>query len=60
MWQTIVVLIVSALTLIYVIRHYVRIFRSDAPTCSCSCSGCSKRPAADLMEKRIDCSEKDT
>lgn len=38
MWQTIVVLFVIAVVLIYVIRHYVSILRGRAPMC-CGCSG---------------------
>ena len=39
MWQTIVVLLLLAGVLVYVIRHYVQVYRSDVPTCS-GCSGC--------------------
>lgn len=39
MWQTAVILFVVAVVLIYVIRHYVRVYRSEVPACS-GCSGC--------------------
>jgi len=39
MWQTVVVLFVIAVVLIYVIRHYVRVLRGKASAC-CECSGC--------------------
>lgn len=40
MWQTITVLLLIAGGLIYIARHYVRVFRAETPGCS-SCSGCS-------------------
>ena len=41
MWQTVVVLGILAVVLVYIIRHYVNVFRSDAPTCSgCGGGGC--------------------
>ena len=39
MLQLIVVLVCLTLVLVYVIRHYVKVFRSEVPTCS-GCSGC--------------------
>ncbi len=38
MWQTIVVLVVLAAVLVYVIRHFAQVFRSEVPGCS-GCSG---------------------
>ncbi len=41
MWQTILVLLLLAISLTYTIRHIIRIARSKAPACSgCSCSHC--------------------
>lgn len=39
MWQTAVVLLIVAAVLLYIIRHYARVFRAEAPACS-SCAGC--------------------
>ena len=39
MLQLIVVLVCLTLVLVYVIRHYVKVFRSEVPSCS-GCSGC--------------------
>jgi hypothetical protein len=39
MLQLIVVLACLTLVLVYVIRHYVKVFRSEVPTCS-GCTGC--------------------
>jgi hypothetical protein len=38
-WQTAIVLLIVAGVLIYIIRHYARVYRSEAPACS-SCSQC--------------------
>jgi hypothetical protein len=38
MLQLIVVLVCLTLVLLYVIRHYVKVFRADIPACS-GCSG---------------------
>jgi hypothetical protein len=40
MLQLIIVLACLTLVLVYVIRHYVKVFRSDAPTCSGCSGGC--------------------
>jgi hypothetical protein len=39
MWQTVIVLGLLTVVLIYVIRHFVKVFRAEAPACS-GCSGC--------------------
>lgn len=39
MWQTALILLLVTAVLVYVIRHYVRVYRSEVPSCSC-CSGC--------------------
>jgi hypothetical protein len=50
MWQTMIVLGLLTVVLIYVIRHFVKIFRAEAPTCS-GCSGCcSSKPAIPCEE----------
>lgn len=53
MWQTVVTLLVVTAVLIYVIRHYVRMYRSKVPTCSCS--GCSERCSAPVPENEESC-----
>ena len=40
MWQTVLVVFLLAGVMIYVIRHYVSIFRAEASICS-GCSGCN-------------------
>ena len=52
MWQTVVVLGVLAVVLVYVIRHYVKVFRSDVPTCSGCGGGCSCQQIKDLDGRR--------
>jgi hypothetical protein len=44
MWQLVVVLTILTVVLVYVIRHYVKVFRADVPTCS-GCSGSCGDPA---------------
>lgn len=39
MWQTVVILVLLALVLIYVVQYYIRVFRPDVPLCS-GCTGC--------------------
>ncbi|GLI35162.1 FeoB-associated Cys-rich membrane protein [Desulforhabdus amnigena] len=60
MWQTVVILVLLAAVLVYVIRHYVRVFRSEVPSCS-GCSGCCgvQSSARDVAE-RCDCGERKT
>ena len=48
MWQTAVVLLIVAGVLIYLIRHYARVYRAEAPACS-SCSQCCS--ALELSEE---------
>jgi hypothetical protein len=52
MWQTLVVLIVVALALVYVVRHYVRLYHSDVPACSGCEAGCC---GSDLAGKESEC-----
>lgn len=42
MWQTIVVLLVVAVVLVYLVRHYAGVYRSESSACS-GCSGCSMK-----------------
>jgi hypothetical protein len=39
MWQTVVVLLVLLGVSIYLVRHFVRVYRAEAPTCA-GCAGC--------------------
>ena len=39
MWQTVVVLLVVLGVSIYLVRHFVRVYRAKAPTCA-GCAGC--------------------
>ena len=39
MWQTVVVLLVLLGVSIYLVRHFVRVYRAEAPTCM-GCAGC--------------------
>lgn len=39
MWQTVVVLLVLLGVSIYLVRHFIRVYRADAPDCV-GCSGC--------------------
>ncbi len=39
MWQTVVVFLVLLVVSIYLVRHYVHVYRAEGPTCS-GCSGC--------------------
>jgi hypothetical protein len=50
MWQTVIVLGVLTVVLIYVIRHYVKVFRAEVPTCS-GCTGCSGNTPASICEQ---------
>jgi hypothetical protein len=45
MWQTVIVLGLLTVVLIYVIRHFVKIFRGQAPTCAGCSGGCGSKPA---------------
>ena len=44
MWQTAVIVLVVVAVLIYVIRHYARVYRSEVPACSCCSECCSAQP----------------
>lgn len=49
MWQTAVIVLVVVAVLIYVIRHYARVYRSKVPACSC-CSECCSAQRPDGAE----------
>jgi hypothetical protein len=40
MWQTGIVLLIVAAVLVYLVRHYARVYRGRASACS-ACAGCS-------------------
>jgi hypothetical protein len=44
MTQIVIVLLVVAVVLIYVIRHYVKVFRSEAPACTACSGSCAIKP----------------
>lgn len=46
MWQTLVILLVLLGVAIYLVRHYVRVYRAEAPTCA-GCSGCCGSAASE-------------
>lgn len=51
MWQTVLVLFLLVVVLLYVIRHYVKISRSGFSVCS-GCTGCS---GYQTLEKKEPC-----
>lgn len=47
MWQTAAVLLIVAGVVLYLLRHYLRVFRAqESPCASCACSECSSRSQA--------------
>ena len=50
MLQLAIVLVVLTLVLVYVIRHYVKVIWSDAPSCTC-CSGSCCHPPDDGCDR---------
>jgi hypothetical protein len=50
MWQTVVVLLVLLGVLIYLVRHYARVYRADAPDCA-GCSGCCPGAASGTRDR---------
>lgn len=40
MWQTVVVMLILAVVVVYVARQVIRMVRSKTPVC-CGCIGCS-------------------
>lgn len=52
MWQTAVVLLIVAGVLIYLIRHYARVYRAEAPACSSCSQCCSARELSDEIACR--------
>lgn len=57
MWQTAVILLVLTAVLVYVVRHYARVYRSKVPTCSC-CSECCSAQVPDSPEA-CECHDED-
>jgi hypothetical protein len=51
MWQTVVVLLLLAIALIYVIRHFIRVFRAEETSCT-MCSGCSCSQALNQIKPK--------
>ena len=47
MWQTAIVLLIVAGVLVYLIRHYAKVYRSEAPACSSCSQCCSARELSD-------------
>ncbi|HOV87150.1 MAG TPA: FeoB-associated Cys-rich membrane protein [Syntrophobacteraceae bacterium] len=45
MWQMVLVLLVVAAVSVYIVRHFVRITRSETPTCG-HCAGCPCTPSS--------------
>lgn len=45
MWQTVVVLLVLLGVSIYLVRHFVRVYRAEDPTCA-GCAGCCSEPTS--------------
>jgi hypothetical protein len=51
MWQTLVILILLGAILVYLIRHYVRMYRCSSSACS-SCSGCGAQAVIEKAEDK--------
>jgi hypothetical protein len=49
MWQTILVLFVLLGVSIYLVRHYVRVYRGEGSICA-GCSGCCQNTAAETLD----------
>ena len=50
MWQTVVILLVLLAVSIYLVRHTLRVYRADAPTCS-GCAGCCPGAASETRNR---------
>ena len=50
MWQTVVVLLVLLGVSIYLVRHFVRVYRAKAPTCA-GCAGCCSEPTSGARDR---------
>ena len=53
MWQTVLVFLVLLGVSIYLVRHYVRVYRAEGSTCS-GCSGCCTSAAAESNDPERD------
>jgi hypothetical protein len=52
--ETLIVLIIVALAVVYLVKRYLRIFRPrEAPSCDCGCSGCGEASTCDADIKHI-------
>lgn len=49
MWQTAVVLLIVAGVMIYLVRHYTKVYRGEAPACSSCSECCQAREQADAV-----------
>jgi hypothetical protein len=47
MWQTVVILLVLLVVAIYLVRHYLRIYRAEDPTCG-GCAGCCPQASVEV------------
>ena len=50
MWQTVVVLLVLLGVSIYLVRHFVRVYRAEAPACA-GCAGCRPEPISEARDR---------
>ncbi len=52
--ETLIVLIIVAMAVVYLVKRYLRIFRPREETsCDCGCSGCGQESTCDSDIKRI-------
>jgi hypothetical protein len=51
MWQAVIVLILIAAVLVYVVRHYARMYRCGSSACTCCSSGCSMKSVLEKLEE---------
>ncbi len=52
--ETLIVLIIVAIAVVYLVKRYLRIFRPrEEPSCDCGCSGCGEAPTCDSEVKSI-------
>ena len=52
--ETLIVVIIVAVAVIYLVKRYLRIFRPREETrCDCGCSGCGQESACDSDIKSI-------
>ena len=52
--ETLIVLIIVAIAVVYLVKRYLRIFRPREETsCDCGCSGCGEASTCDSEMKSI-------